>query len=342
MNDINKKIIDAVIKKAETVCPDSLALIGVYGSAATGDIHEKSDLDLMILINDDRGRQLAKGFILDDVGIGYDLYCTSWEMLEEDAQCNHAHLSKLFAAAPVYVKDQNAVLRLEKLRKKAADLLNSDARYAKAEANLESAKKMFANCFLTDSLSRIRMSAGAAIHFLLDAVMLHYGGYFKKGVKRTFEELAPLNLPFDMEEKVMYVIREETAEGIRSRLTELMRIVGAHLRVCNEKEAPSQDNLSGTYEEMFSNWRNKMKEAADRKDMFSSFMNMGSFQFMLHGIAERVAVDDLEVMEHFDPCHGEKNLEAFDAALNKYLAEYHKAGFEPARFASVEDFLGTY
>lgn len=37
MNDRNETMIDAVIKKAEALCPDSLALIGVYGSVATGD-----------------------------------------------------------------------------------------------------------------------------------------------------------------------------------------------------------------------------------------------------------------------------------------------------------------
>ena len=87
MNDMNEKMIDAIIKKAEALCPDSLALIGVYGSVITGDEYEKSDLDLMILINDESGQVLADGFIIDDVDIGYDLYCTSWDMLENDAQC---------------------------------------------------------------------------------------------------------------------------------------------------------------------------------------------------------------------------------------------------------------
>ena len=36
MNLTNRKIIDAIIRKAEIVCPDSLALIGIYGSCATG------------------------------------------------------------------------------------------------------------------------------------------------------------------------------------------------------------------------------------------------------------------------------------------------------------------
>lgn len=51
----NKKIIDAVIEKANKVCPESLAMIGIYGSFATGDFHEKSDLDLLVLINDNNG-----------------------------------------------------------------------------------------------------------------------------------------------------------------------------------------------------------------------------------------------------------------------------------------------
>ena len=49
MNNINQKLIDAVIEKAEKVCPGSVALIGIYGSVATGDAYEKSDLDLLIL-----------------------------------------------------------------------------------------------------------------------------------------------------------------------------------------------------------------------------------------------------------------------------------------------------
>ena len=31
MNEVNQKIVNAIIEKAERVCPDSLALIGVYG-----------------------------------------------------------------------------------------------------------------------------------------------------------------------------------------------------------------------------------------------------------------------------------------------------------------------
>ena len=195
MNDRNKKMIDIIIKKADALCPDALVLIGVYGSVVTGDEYEKSDLDLMILINDENGQVLADGFIIDDVDIGYDLYCTSWDMLEEDAQCDHAHLSKLFDSEIVYCKDKIALKRLDGIRRKAAELLASDKRYEKADKAYSDAKKMLAEVYLTQSLSKARSCAGAAIEFIENAVMLHNGRYFRKGTKRALDELKQLGLP---------------------------------------------------------------------------------------------------------------------------------------------------
>lgn len=342
MNEVNQKIIEAIIKKAEAVCPDSLALIGLYGSVATGDTHEKSDLDLLLLINDAQGYQLSEAFILDDTEIGYDLYCTTWAMLEADASCGHAQLSRLLDSPLVYAKEQHAVQRLESLRKKALDLLASDARYDKAQAAIDHAKQIYADCFLTDSVAKLRTAAGIAIHFLLDAVMLYHGRYFRKGLKRTFDELEGLNLSFDMKEQVMRVIQAESSAQIRSRLTDLMKEVQASLLFPHEKRAPRQDNLSGTYEEMVSNWRNKMQEASTRNDLFSSYMNMVSCQCMMDEIAENVAIKPLDMMGQFDPRDPEKNRLLFEHTLKSYLETYREAGMRPNCFANVNDFLASY
>ena len=45
--------------------------------------YPESNLDLLILINDDRGWQLGKAFIQEDPGVGHDIYCTNWESLNE-------------------------------------------------------------------------------------------------------------------------------------------------------------------------------------------------------------------------------------------------------------------
>ena len=339
---MNEKIVDIIIKKADVLCPDSLVLIGVYGSVVTGDEYEKSDLDLMILINDENGQVLADGFIIDDVDIGYDLYCTSWDMLEEDAQCGHAHLSKLFDSKIVYCKDKSALERLDEIRSKAAELLASDRRYEKAEQVYSDAKKMFAEVCLAQSLSKARSCAGAAIEFIENAVMLYNGQYFRKGTKRALDELKQLRLPFDLEAGILAVIQAETVEKIRERLMEVFVLTDGYLQVPKKKELPSAENLRGTYEEMYSNWKNKMAEAAGRDDVYSSFMNLLSLQWMFYEIAESIAVDDFEIMDKFSPKNLEENEDVFDQALNKYLAEYEKVGICPRHFESMKEFVEDY
>ena len=105
LEERNQKIIDAVIKKANIVCPGALALIEINGSFMTGDFYEKSDLDLLILINDDRGRQLGCAFIQDDLQVGHDIYCTTWKRLQKDARYEHPNISKLMDVKIVYCAD---------------------------------------------------------------------------------------------------------------------------------------------------------------------------------------------------------------------------------------------
>ena len=213
---------------------------------------------LLILINDENGQVLADGFIINDVDIGYDLYCTSWDMLEKDAQCDHAHLSKLFDSGIVYCKDKNALKRLDGIRRKAAELLASDKRYEKADKAYSDAKKMFAEVCLAQSLSKARSCAGAAITLIEDAVMLYNGRYFRKGTKRALDELKQPGLPLDPETRILAVIQAETVEKIRAELTEIFVLADGYLQIPKKKELPSAENLRGTYEEMYSNWKNKI------------------------------------------------------------------------------------
>ena len=112
----NRLLIDAILEKERRLCPGSIALIGIYGSFLTGDVHPRSDLDLLILINDDRGRQLAETFIEDDRQVGHDLYCTSRESLREDARYTDPNIAKLMDSEIVYCADASARAELEELR----------------------------------------------------------------------------------------------------------------------------------------------------------------------------------------------------------------------------------
>lgn len=342
LNETNQKMIDAIARKAELVCPGALALIGVYGSVCTGDVHSKSDLDLLLLVNDETGRKLCDGFILDDGQIGYDIYCTDWKMLEEEAGCKHAHLSKLMDSEIVYVGDPAAVERISRLRREAGEILNSEKRFLCVDTIVDEAKRVYADAMMSDTIAQTRTLSASCISLLLDAVMLENGQYFRRGVKRTFEELEGLRIPSRFIDYIYDVVKASQITGVKDALTKLLKSVITFVKRTRDKETPSADNLSGTYEEMVSNWRNKMAEAAARSDVFSSFMNLASLQTMLDEIAEDVSIGRFPIMEKYDPDDLSKNIEVFDGALDTYLKEYAAVGIQPKHFADVDEFVDCY
>ena len=153
------------------------------------------------------------------------------------------HCKKVFLANPEKYNDNIAELE-RKVEYREEELTEARDKFRKAGKD-------------------IRRATFAAISFLLDAVMLFHGKYFKKGVKRTFEEIGELPLSFPMEDMIMAVILAKTEDELSSNLKILIKAAAVHLFPKKEKMQPAKEKLWGTYEEMFSNWRNKMPEAAE-------------------------------------------------------------------------------
>ncbi len=342
MKDINKKIIDAVIEKAKQNCPESLDLIGIYGSVCTQDEHSKSDLDLLILINDDNGWQLSDCFILDDVQIGYDIYCTSWKMLEEDAECQHAHISKLMDSKIVYAANDSVIERLTQLKAKAADILKTEKRYHQVDKIQNQICKIYAAAMTADSIGKQREYAAYMISLSLDIVMLWNGKYFKYGIKRTFEEIEGLHLPEGFKENIENIVCARKMSEMNRLLTDLLRSIIYYTERDKGKAQPSKDALYGTYEETFSNWKNKMWEAIGRGDVFSSFMNMASFQVMLTELSDNTELPEFNIMNEFNPDGLADNERIFDEALEKYRHEYEKLGMKPRCFKNIDEFVKDF
>ena len=341
MNQINAKIIQAVIDKAQKVCPGALALVGVYGSVATGDTHAKSDLDLLILIEDERGRELATGMILEDADVGYDLYCTTWENLRCDAEINHAHVAKLMDCQVVYEGRAGAYEELCRLRARAEQILRCSERYERAEVLLKRAKMLCADICLTDELGKARVSACYMIDDLASALMLYHGRYFHYGTRRMLEELAELP---DSDAWIGYIKQIAKACDIRTLCNlcrDCLRLVQASMQQNCERKAPSAE-LAGTYEEMYSNWRNKVVLAAETDDAYSSFANLSALHAMLAEISQDYAIPEQDVMHQYHPGKLTDNAEVFDRHLQAYERVYQEAGICVKRYADVDAFVQEY
>ena len=347
----NRKIIDAVIRKAERVCPGSLALIGVYGSFLTGDTHAGSDLDLLILINDDRGWQLGAAFIQDDLHIGHDLYCTTWDGLKQDAEYHHPHIAKLLDAKVVWCADEKYRTELEKLRRETREKLAAPfawADYENAEEALKEAERCFARAVLSEGLSEARRNAGEMLYFLENALALLNKAYFRLGVKRRYEELSALkHRPDDLCGLIESVVSAETVPALRDRLSNLMRETAACFRQVRKSVEPRKkpvcaDTVKGTYEEMVSNWGNKMALAASAGNRYLAFTSLASLDGMLSDISGETAIGAYDALAVYDPSDLKKTAEGFDKVLSAYAAEYRKAGLNIRRYPDADAFIAAY
>lgn len=346
----NQKIINAIIEKANKICPESLAMIGICGSFATGDFYEKSDLDLLILINDDNGWQLGSTFIQNDLEVGHDIYCTTWADLREASLYNDPNIAKLMDSEIVYCSDEKYMKELETLRKKAADILQkpfSNEDYAKAENILKEAEHFYMSAIMSEKITDIRTQTGYALYCIENAVAMLNKNYFRYGTKRIYEELEKMEYkPAGLCEMIESVLSADSAEQIKNALTvlisETVRIFQSVKASIPTQKKPTADVIGGTYEEMFSNWRNKMYDASKRQDRHLAFMSITNLNAMLSEISAEAEIGAYNVFDFYDPNNLQKTAQAFDDFLKEYLKEYRKAGLEANRFRDIDLFVKNY
>lgn len=347
----NQKIIHAVIEKANRVCPGSLAMIGVYGSFATGDFHDKSDLDLLVLINDDRGWQLGCTFIEDDLGVGHDIYCTTWEDLQKDSLYQDPNISKLMDAQIVYCGDEKYIEKLEELRLRVKNNLLeplSKEDYIKAENMMKEAEHCYLSAMVSENMADIWAQAGDAIYYIENAIVMLNKKYFHFGTKRIYEELELMkNRPCQFCELIENVLSSNSSEQIKESFTILMqetvrtfKETKAAIQV--EKKPVTAESVQGTYEEMYSNWRNKMHLSFNENNRHLAFMSMISLHAMISDVGMEVGIARYPVLEGYHPQDLKKTAMAFDNWINEYLQEYHKAGLQVTRYQNIDEFVRNY
>ena len=367
----NQKIIDAIIAKEEKLCPGVISLIGINGSFMRGDYYEKSDLDLLIVINEERGNQLSCCFIQEDIGVGHDIYCTAWERLEEMANYEDPYISKLMDAKIVYYSTEAEVERLEGLREKVRRILESPftkADFIKVDKTFAMARGFEDKAFSSRGISDARTFAGAAIYYVENALALLNKTYFKKGVKMAYEELGAMERrPGNLIDLINKVVLSDREADVKSSLECLMneakltisRAASDYGIGCDgfddgakgireEEKAGAKVketdaiSLTGTYEEMVSNWRNKMHLAAESHNHYLAFMSLVSFNSMIEDLKEKVRIGDYNGLKCYNPGDLKETADRFDRLLEEYLKEYQKVGMEPKKYRDVDEFVEQY
>ena len=350
MEQRNQKLIKTLMKRVERDCPDAVDMIGICGSFCNGDFHERSDLDLMILINDPKAYKIAECFVIGEVG--FDFYCTNWENLEKDAECGTAHMAKLMDTKIVYSRTPEVLNRYMELRVKAKAIL--DAPFSsdvlnRAEAEYVNAENAFSRLMRApDDLFICRVAAVEILYYVENAVCILNKTYYKLGVKRIFEEFSRMErVPEDFKKLIIELTKAKDAKSIKEKATALMRATDTVFEkvkaiVAEPKEKPSKENIGGTLEEMISNFRGKMWKAIESGDTHASISALGSLQSFFDDLASGLDMPRYDALSDFDPDDLEKSANAYEKAIEEYSVEYKKAGMELNYFDSVDQFAEHY
>ncbi|MDU4696556.1 MAG: nucleotidyltransferase domain-containing protein [Paenibacillus sp.] len=347
--DKNEKLIRMVIERAKRDFPEDIAIIGVTGSFRTGDFHEKSDLDLIIINNTDRGWGISHCFILEDVG--YDLYCTPWNTrIEDQANLESPMVSCLVDLQIVYYAKPEDLEKFQSYRQRALDALAQpfgSAWIRRAKKHLDQAKQEYAQTWLADDLGAVRYASCEVVYHLMNALTQLNHTYIKRGMKRYLEETRTYrHLPANYENNYMAVINAKTVDDIRSTTCQLLKSM-QHLyerldRECGERPVPTWDNLSGTYEELWCNYRNKMIASTEMKDKSYAFHAAMGAQGFLNEMNQMLGTPAFDLMAYFDADHLDRVKERFLQVMEEYLEEYHKVGKPVNRYDTFEQLYEHY
>jgi predicted nucleotidyltransferase len=347
--DKNNTIINMVIERAKRDFPEDIAIIGLTGSFSTGDFHEKSDLDLIIINNTDRGWEISSCFILEDVG--YDIYCTPWETrIEAEASLKSPMISCLVDLQILYCAKPEYLDKFNAYKQRALDTLAKPIGkecIERAKECIDIAKQEYTNTLLSDNVGTVRYAAGRALYNLINAIVNLNNTYFKRGLKRYLEQLATFQyMPDEFEKKYMAVVSAKTIHEIRNASYEMLKsIIALHDEMYKnlvKQPLPTYDNLCGTYEELWCNCRNKVIVSTESKDKSYVYHVALGAQGFLDEMTKYRGTKKFDLMKYFDADDLPSFKEAFLRLMDEYLDEYNKVGRKVERYDSFDELYNHF
>lgn len=345
----NEKLISMVIERAKRDYPEEIAVIGLVGSFRTGDFHDKSDLDLIIINNNNEGWDISSCFILGDVG--YDIYCTPWETrIEDQAALENPMISSLIDLQVLYYAKPEDLEKLRAYQQRALDALakplGSEC-LERAKKWMDLAKQEYANTLLTEELGAVRLASAELVLHLMNALSHMNNTYFRRGLKRYLEEVQAFpHLPEQFETSYWNVIHAKNADEIRSAsrflLQSILDLYNTLYQQYVEQPVPAYDNLKGTYEELWCNCRNKIIASADNKDASYAFYAALSAQELFDEMTASRGTRKFNLMQYFDAANLDLFKDKFLQAMDDYLEEYRRTGRQIERYDTIEELYRQY
>lgn len=344
MINIDKELVEWAINKIKTEYREDVALlIGQVGGGKIPTDEQNMVFDFFIPATE-RGNQLARTFIIEDMG--YDLYPISWERLEGIADIEEPRMIFAFAKGEViYAKSPEEKMRYEKLKAQMlAKLQDKCVHIPKCLEFLETAQEIYQTMLFEKSLCSIRKAAGGVCCYLMNSIAMMNGTYLESGYMNLTKDLHQMaEYPLEFEQTFQEMLSENTDNGIREKVYKLIKITRTFLkeRIPQEEKKefePDYADLAMWYQEARYTFR-RISYFTEINSAEDSYLAGCYLQIEFDAIQEDFNLQKMDLMSAFD----KKNLRPFarkaeeiEAYLVKTLEENK---VHQNKYASFEEFI---
>ncbi|MBQ7982355.1 MAG: hypothetical protein IJ302_02210 [Clostridia bacterium] len=189
--------------------------------------------------------------------------------------------------------------------------------------------------------------AAEILYQLETAVYLLNHACVRHGVRGIPAELQTLpSLPEDFCALHRQLYTAESLCAVRAAAAAILRaadvwIAAAEREVCAVKPVPDAAALAGSYEEIWSNWKNKMRRASSGDDRYLAVMTMAACQMFYDEMAEAYRMEPLSLYEDGWTTASEA-ADTFIRVMEQYAALYDNAGLEICRYDDTDAFAAEY
>ena len=181
--------------------------------------------------------------------------------------------------------------------------------------------------------------------------------YVKRGTKRIPEEILNmkilpnnfkelyLNAPFatnNNEIKKVSKILLERIEELLDKQNIVCELEKEEIPIEHIKEKISSEALTGTYEEIYSNYKNKMYHAANTNNVYLSFVTMSACQEFYDEMSADYEIPEIDLIGQYNPNDLIHNQQAFDKALLEWKSLYDIFNKSIIEFTSIEELNELY
>ena len=328
-----------ILRLAQTDYAGQIDFIGLTGSSAAGKEDQYSDLDLVIIANENAEKTIGECFLADwdGIKIGYDFYTMTWSRVENMVGSTWA--SHVADVIPLWYASDDVKKRWLELVKRQQEIMAqplSEQQIQTAEGSLKLAKQLLADLFLAEEVLWAKDRLTGMMLMLTDVICVLNNTYYKYGIKDRIAEIEQMETPENfvslwheaMAAQEMEEIQRIAIKACRSTETFWKCKKEAALAPRMEELRRNPQTLCKWYEEFFSNYKNKVVRLLEHNDSEMACMVSFFAQNFLEEMESNTGMPMPVLYRDLDVKDLQKLADGFVRAEQEILAEYQARGLE--------------